>query len=180
MPPILANKGITLTNIGEYRLLVSTVLQTVCCVGKSFRRSSRLKVSQISGFVWISPICVEQQDVAERAQRVSVMGRIHVIGEEVIVWLGKDKTDIMDIKCVIRDLWAMVDEKPEIFFKAGLMQDTNRMAKDDTTEMVAKVVGAMRFISRRRWFSRAWIVREVTLSESIRVLVVIPCSHGRS
>jgi hypothetical protein len=26
MPPILANKGITLTNIGEYRLLVSTVL----------------------------------------------------------------------------------------------------------------------------------------------------------
>jgi hypothetical protein len=27
MPPILANKGITLTNIDEYRLLVSTVLQ---------------------------------------------------------------------------------------------------------------------------------------------------------
>jgi len=29
MPPILANKGITLTNIGEYRLLVSTVLQSI-------------------------------------------------------------------------------------------------------------------------------------------------------
>jgi hypothetical protein len=27
MLPILANKGITLTNIGEYRLLVNTVLQ---------------------------------------------------------------------------------------------------------------------------------------------------------
>jgi len=27
MPPILANKGITLTNISEYRLLVNTVLQ---------------------------------------------------------------------------------------------------------------------------------------------------------
>lgn len=129
-----------------------------------------LRRSYVTDSLWIDAICIAQKNTAERNQQVSMMGRIYRLAEEVIIWLGKDKTHIEDIKWAISDLLPMVKQQPEKYIKPGLLWDNNRMAKDDATAMEVRVVGAMRFMSRRRWFSRAWIVQEVALSRSVRVL----------
>jgi hypothetical protein len=38
--------------------------------------------------IWIDQICINQDDIAERAQQVSLMTEIYEGGLEVIVWLG--------------------------------------------------------------------------------------------
>lgn len=40
--------------------------------------------------IWVDALCIKQEDHAEKAQQVSLMGRIFHEAEEVLVWLGED------------------------------------------------------------------------------------------
>lgn len=120
-----------------------------------FDALKELQSSQIVELLWIDAICIAQQDAMERAQQVSMMGRIYGAAEEVIVWLRKDETDIEEIKWAIGELLPMMKEQPNKYFKIGLLWDTDRLAEEYALAMASKLVGAMRFISSRRWFTRA-------------------------
>ncbi|CAG8950453.1 hypothetical protein HYFRA_00006949 [Hymenoscyphus fraxineus] len=51
-------------------------------------------------WIWIDALCINQEDLLERNEQVSIMGRIYGSAESVIIWLGvaKDDSDmIMDI-----------------------------------------------------------------------------------
>ncbi|KAI1088933.1 hypothetical protein F5B19DRAFT_402879 [Rostrohypoxylon terebratum] len=38
--------------------------------------------------IWIDAICIFQQDLAERASQVQMMGQIDICSERIIIWLG--------------------------------------------------------------------------------------------
>ena len=44
------------------------------------------------------------------------------------------------------------------------------MTDEDLALLETRIIGAIRFISKRRWFSRVWIIEEITLSKGVRVL----------
>jgi hypothetical protein len=56
-----------------------------------------------------------------------MMGRIYGAAEEVIVWLGKDETDVEELRRAIDDLLPLVREDPIKFMTPGLLLDTERI-----------------------------------------------------
>src|ERR1700722_19060810 len=90
--------------------------------------------------------------------------------EGVFVWLGKDETVLEHMNWAINNLLPKIKEEPLKFINTGLLIDTKRMTKEDVSILEREMAGAMRFVSTRRWFSRAWGVQEVALSKHIQVL----------
>lgn len=45
-------------------------------------------------FLWIDALCINQKDLNERAAQVSMMGKIYAAANSVIMWLGKDTSDL--------------------------------------------------------------------------------------
>lgn len=63
--------------------------------------------------LWCDQICINQEDLAERASQVSIMGRIYAQGQETLMYLGEPETDIHDADChLIKTLyepcWAKI------------------------------------------------------------------------
>jgi len=44
-------------------------------------------------YLWIDQVCINQDDLAERSQRVSTMGNIYKKAERLLVWLGPKSMD---------------------------------------------------------------------------------------
>jgi hypothetical protein len=123
-----------------------------------------LRRSLMTDPLWIDAICISQHDVSERAQQVANMGRIYGAAEEVIVWLGRDETDLEEIMWATEFLLADIRWRPTEFLTP------RGSGNKDVAVLQPKVLGAMRFLAVRRWFSRAWIVQEVALSRAVRVI----------
>lgn len=44
-------------------------------------------------FLWADAVCINQEDIAERSQQVTLMGRIFRKASSVIMWIGKETDD---------------------------------------------------------------------------------------
>lgn len=50
----------------------------------------RLRLPSLRRYVWIDGLCINQEDVKERTQQVSIMDRIYKAGDKVLIWLGEE------------------------------------------------------------------------------------------
>ncbi|PMD19982.1 hypothetical protein NA56DRAFT_558934, partial [Hyaloscypha hepaticicola] len=53
---------------------------------------TRLRTPDSSQLLWIDAICINQNDLGERSQRVSHMGKIYKNAEVMLMWLGDRRT----------------------------------------------------------------------------------------
>jgi hypothetical protein len=56
------------------------------------------RVTQPNVFLWVDALCINQDDVVERAQQLAVMGDIFAGAERVRVWLGEDTQVSVDVE----------------------------------------------------------------------------------
>jgi hypothetical protein len=50
-----------------------------------------------SGYLWVDQICINQTDWNERSQQVEIMGDIYSKAKRVLIWLGRDETDAIEL-----------------------------------------------------------------------------------
>lgn len=172
-----------------------SILQPILVDGKPVMVRSNLHgfLSQMQeeGYtdaLWIDALCINQDDIAERSQQVSLMGQIYSKAALVHVWLGSEN-DLNSVSMQIleaTDWSASVRDAPkttslpqlsqhgrEILEKAGLglaMQGWGSSFKDlppypikrpfFEDEFLAPVLG---FLNQEYW-SRMWIIQEVVLA----------------
>lgn len=118
--------------------------------------------------LWVDAICINQDDLDERGQQVSLMKNIFPMASKVLVWLGEadEKTDLA-IKVI--DIWANFNRQ----YRSD--SDATRFSKfeerfafkpdyRDTLEAVA----ALTF---RPWFDRCWTFQEIILSRQAELNV---------
>jgi hypothetical protein len=57
----------------------------------------RLRLPDRSVFLWIDAICINQRDILEKQEQISMMGNIYSIATNVLVWLGEeaDNSDLV-------------------------------------------------------------------------------------
>lgn len=127
--------------------------------------------------LWIDALCINQDDLPERASQVSMMGDIYSRCTRVIVWLGS-----MDAREAAR-IWTLhFDILPEIIKYIG-QNGVDSIKSGDWTEQdlnkrfdLAHPVRSdqweryVRFFQSVRWFSRAWVVQEVALAPEVLVM----------
>ncbi|KAI1746654.1 heterokaryon incompatibility protein-domain-containing protein [Xylaria castorea] len=93
--------------------------------------------------LWVDAICINQNDIQERNQQVTMMGEIYSTAQCVVVWLGESTE-----KC--NELFKLLGQKQKD------LDDSNYTAED--------VWDLSHEILSRPWFSRAWTLQEIQLA----------------
>ncbi|CAH0041733.1 unnamed protein product [Clonostachys rhizophaga] len=124
--------------------------------------------------LWIDAICINQDDIAERAAQVSIMDQIFMRAQTTAVWLGQSNPGSWEtlgffdkmLKVPAADLMPYYKHfpngsppPPEFWESHGLPRIDDAKAWKPLTQFF-----------EHRWFNRVWIIQEVTLSTKKVVL----------
>lgn len=115
--------------------------------------------------LWVDAICINQQDVQERYQQVTMMGTIYMNATCVLIWVGEDETnDAYECFNLIREtnkvliqmlsLHGEVDRIPKLSAVAGSLRGN------------AKEWDRVKRLMDRKWFTRVWVLQEVGLART--------------
>ena len=141
-------------------------------------------------YLWIDALCVNQDDMGEKAAQVPEMGAIYARAEGVIAWLGWEddlrgngvrnaqnqnaEADVADAMQYIRDInvryraWlecTKTDHLQEMrAFSFGDPRMYQALGLDYPTASTWAALGAL---LDRAWFSRTWIAQEAVLARSM-------------
>jgi hypothetical protein len=123
-------------------------------------------------FFWIDAICINQSDDGEREQQVLLMRDIYQNAGFVIVWLGPTYMEsdraMGLVKSISKRYRKLDDGKVQPEFLEWMINTTSSASPDCAWEPLVALL-------RRSWWTRLWIIQEVTLPTS----VLVYCgSHG--
>lgn len=104
--------------------------------------------------IWIDALCINQQDVAERSQQVSMMRDIYASAEKVIVWLGEASEGSDEA----------FDALPTITSKDNLKDEQLRVMRQCSSFFFT-------LADRRPWFTRTWILQELAMAKKDPLVV---------
>jgi hypothetical protein len=113
-------------------------------------------------FLWIDAICINQKNIEERAQQVTLMREIYSRASRVIAWLGP----------------ATQQTVPAFRLLFGLAE-LYEWGADDAKEFISHVVRHETFkyhwialgeFFLREWWNRAWVLQEITFARKALVV----------
>jgi len=114
---------------------------------------------ELATSLWVDAICINQEDLEERAQQILLMRRIYSECCCVYVWLGveqpSDKQAFTFMQNLVDRYWNRVSDNQ------GDSKMIQELSKDALKSMNDDVLGALTRLLDREWFSRAWTFQEV-------------------
>ena len=121
--------------------------------------------------VWADSVCINQQDIPERGQQVSIMRNIYLSSARVLVWIGLDEKDEASTAfaavCDIVRAWRPEGDRLGFAGYASLLEpmDHDALASIRTT-VDQKAWAALRTLFENNYFRRFWIIQELALGSS--------------
>jgi hypothetical protein len=114
---------------------------------------TKLKAHGYHDYLWCDAICIDQGNNLERNHQVQLMSQIYRKAKSVLLWLGED-----DYNCghLLRTLRSISDCKK------------NASRSTCSTER-ASILKALVHVSRRRYWTRIWIIQELTVARDIEI-----------
>jgi hypothetical protein len=117
--------------------------------------------------IWIDAVCINQKDLEERAQQVSLMRYIYSRAKRVVIWLGPDNEGraskaISMISYAVRYFEEnLTREAPagDIIFKR--QEDPKFNANGELPPLGHPDWDSVSWLYEREWFTRVWIIQEV-------------------
>ena len=139
--------------------------------GNLFSALIWLAETKMQDCIWVDSICIDQGNMAEKAVQISLMGDIYSGAKNVIVWLGKEASDVFDFSDARKTLskaLSNLEGKEEAVIQNPLDPIfLKRLGVDSAQDWIEMWQKYFRFFQRRRWFRRAWIVQEVALAKDL-------------
>ncbi|KAI0385123.1 HET-domain-containing protein [Hypomontagnella monticulosa] len=104
--------------------------------------------------LWIDAVCINQTDVDERTQQVSMMRDIYASADRVFIWLGEgdDESD------------AVFDTLPMLATRKHRQDDEQDKALVDAVRKCSGFLSGL--MSQRPWFTRVWIIQELAMAKN--------------
>lgn len=131
---------------------------------------------------WIDAVCINQTDEAERRVQVQCMAQIYSSAASVVVWLGEAEEEEEDNDDDDDDGPTTTAAALALIRRlAPLSADDWRRLRPDTLASCGELLGSERYVDVARWaaiatllhrryFTRLWIIQEVTLAREATVL----------
>jgi hypothetical protein len=122
-----------------------------------------------TNYIWVDAICINQEDLDERAAQVMLMGRIYSSATRVFVWLGNSLAKTERALSLIQSLSEIPEEKYE------KMMHLIPQPKDTYKKLGLETVSPrdwqiiLSFLDRP-WFLRVWVLQEYALARFKTVL----------
>jgi hypothetical protein len=114
--------------------------------------------------LWIDAVCINQEDLNEKASQVGVMRDIYSNAESTRVWLGPRSEDSDFAIGFTEELFSILS----IF----QIRETNLVAYDYATKYPegAPEWVALAHLLERPWFTRTWVIQEVALATHAEIV----------
>lgn len=106
------------------------------------------KALQHETWFWIDYLCINQNDQAERAAQVSLMGRLYRLAFRTIVWLGERTPDVDGAVATLR-----------------LIKSFPRQSTEEARGLLHNSISRSQWEALSRWMDRPWWTRVWTLQE---------------
>ena len=121
--------------------------------------------------MWIDAVCIDQSNLAERSQQVSLMGDIYRMAARVVIWLGPEQDDSDHALRILYNTGSrvVVDWIPEIISPSDSEVGKAEQHWGDTSQDLPydqRDFLAIYHLFGRSWFERLWIRQEVHLASS--------------
>ena len=110
-------------------------------------------------YLWIDQICINQEDIEEKANQVRMMGDIFASANGVLAWLGP-RTEDSDKAIRFIDILCCAFRELETH-KVAVTTDSLCQMSD--CEHPSPMWTALRNLLKRPWFERLWIVQEIVM-----------------
>ncbi|KAF2449742.1 HET-domain-containing protein, partial [Karstenula rhodostoma CBS 690.94] len=107
----------------------------------------RLRDPDLDRVLWVDAVCINQDDLEERANQVEIMAMIYAYASRVVVWLGEEADGSKEAMELLRD------------DASRLVQNRAKSFQNEAMELL-----------RRPWFRRIWVLQEIAAA---RVMVVL-------
>ena len=83
-------KALSYTWGNPSNICLVTINNKTCPVTKNlFLALLRLRYQDISRFLWIDAVCINQTNLTEKSQQVAMMAKIYAMASNVLIWLGE-------------------------------------------------------------------------------------------
>ncbi|OGM41821.1 hypothetical protein ABOM_009660 [Aspergillus bombycis] len=119
-----------------------------------FQALLRLRRKDVPIALWADAVCINQEDQKEKTEQLQQMATIYRMANHVCVWLGEADSD------------GRSDRAMEFITKIMDFAFLERLANDKGQ---AGNWYALAELMRDRWFSRRWVVQEISLAKSAAV-----------
>jgi len=136
---------------------------------------SKLRTPHSSRLLWIDAICIDQDNMEERSQQVSIMANIYKNAVVVLMWIGDEVPYTKEAMIMIRRLATFstimdLDAEEISQAKDKLMDDTSIKQLFQRMQDEAAWPVVIDLLKSRTYFSRLWIMQEIILSSDPEVL----------
>ncbi|KAG5752175.1 hypothetical protein H9Q70_005184 [Fusarium xylarioides] len=117
---------------------------------------SSFRYSDSPRLLWIDSICIDQDSAIEKNHQLSLVARIYKNASQVLVYLGRGTADSdAAIRC-IREIDEPSNHDGHGAVEASATIQENQMA--------------VRNLFKRPWFSRVWVLQEITFAQQATVI----------
>lgn len=124
------------------------------------RALQQLRYERQNRSLWVDAICIDQANVEERGQQVSLMKDIFRQGKRTVVWLGEGDKDSQRTVGLIRALAQLSRERSS----RGVSKSHE---SDRIPPLYDPVWKSFTFLLQRPWFHRTWVVSEVSVAAEV-------------
>ncbi|KAI1269550.1 heterokaryon incompatibility protein-domain-containing protein [Xylariaceae sp. FL1019] len=105
--------------------------------------------------LWVDAICINQRDIDERNNQVSLMRQVYSRAKRVVIWLGEEYSQFTESFRMLHEILSIQTEDPERF-KSQTRLEKPHGSDDFGTWKYAYVAR----IFDNPWFTRVWVVQE--------------------
>ncbi|KAK4445750.1 heterokaryon incompatibility protein-domain-containing protein [Podospora aff. communis PSN243] len=174
-PPYVDGDKRPIRIAGRRFLVLPNLWDALVQLRECFRRGGEL--SEGPRYLWIDALCINQDDLAERAAQVSVMDRVYSQATQTVVWLGKADHETSKARRLLEKITQIPpDESKAISATArGIRPDRPYFLARGLPDPTWTRSHRQRWLPimdlfERAWFTRSWVVQEVLLSADILIL----------
>lgn len=130
-----------------------------------------LRLKSVARTLWIDAICINQQDLNERAAQVPRMGQIYGQARRVVAWLGPADSDVSCPLQLLERLGAQIEMSNDgsLAIKSGVL--FQEWAKEKLPVSDEQWASLSRLL-HRPWFERVWIIQEISLANPDAVVML--------
>ncbi|KAI6080891.1 HET-domain-containing protein [Hypoxylon rubiginosum] len=125
-----------------------------------------LRHQDIDRILWADALCINQGDTQERNHQVNYMAQIFSSASEVIIWLGPEQEDIKLALEAFRESDSTIARYGDYYVQSMHSKETR---VPDVPRIDEEVISSILALSRRRWFTRLWVVQEATLAKKATI-----------
>ncbi|KAI1461001.1 heterokaryon incompatibility protein-domain-containing protein [Annulohypoxylon moriforme] len=133
-----------------------------------------------SFYLWVDAICINQNDIEEKAFQIPKMGDIYSMSEQVVAWLGPvepgEQDSVADMAALLETFQRRAGD-PNAPLRQVIEEYTEKNLKETKGQSeLSKFIRTLKKIGQNTWFTRIWIAQEVVLAQEQPILLLGPVS----